>query len=186
MVHVRINEREANPNPFINFITPLSMPGAESPYTEEDARQLLRALAAQVRPIMKSHGFTVNSFEEVCCRGTTKIGNSPLTWNPKYEYNRVFAGRNWNAGETIGEWTCCSVLGSHSCECSELVLRRQDGTFEATPWLLGTLCHEVCSESDRSFPLANSGISSPTLRHAADAQVKDNGLPAILAHEPRP
>ncbi|KAG6820942.1 hypothetical protein H0H93_009178 [Arthromyces matolae] len=32
---------------------------------QESARQLLRSLAAQVRPIMKSHGFAVNSFEEV-------------------------------------------------------------------------------------------------------------------------
>lgn len=66
MVHNRFNERETNPNPHINFITPLPMPGAESPYSEVDARQLLRALAAQVRPIMKNHGFAVNSFEEVC------------------------------------------------------------------------------------------------------------------------
>jgi DNA-dependent metalloprotease WSS1 len=62
MVHVRINEREANPNPHINFITPLPVGDAA---TEEDARQLLRALAAQVKPVMKAHGFTVNSFEEV-------------------------------------------------------------------------------------------------------------------------
>ena len=62
MVHVRLNEREANPNPHINFITPLKM---VDPAAEEEARQLLRALAAQVRPIMKAHGFVVNSFEEV-------------------------------------------------------------------------------------------------------------------------
>lgn len=62
MVHLRLNEREANPNPFINFIMPLPM---GSSTTEEDARQLLRALAAQVKPIMKAHGFTVNSLEEV-------------------------------------------------------------------------------------------------------------------------
>lgn len=59
MVHVRLNERETNPNPHVNFITTL-------PFDDEDeARQLLRALAAQVRPIMKRHGFAVNSFEEV-------------------------------------------------------------------------------------------------------------------------
>ena len=63
MVHVRLNERETNPNPFINFITPLPMNDSAA---EEDARQLLRALAAQVKPVMKTHGFTVNSFEEVC------------------------------------------------------------------------------------------------------------------------
>ena len=70
MVHVRLNERESNPNPHINFFT--ALPTADSAATE-DARQLLRALAAQVRPIMKAHGFEVNSFEEVrnitrfCC-----------------------------------------------------------------------------------------------------------------------
>lgn len=65
MVHHRINEREANPNKHVNFITALPAPEVPSPYGEEDARQLLRALAAQVRPIMKSHGFEVNSLEEV-------------------------------------------------------------------------------------------------------------------------
>ncbi|KAL5526885.1 hypothetical protein ACEPAF_8612 [Sanghuangporus sanghuang] len=107
MVHLRLNERESIPNKHINFISPLPAPEIPVPYSEEDARQLLRALAAQIRPVMKSHGFAVNSFEE-------------------YEYNRVFAGRNWNNGETI-----------------ELVLRRADGTFAPVPWLLGTLCHEL-------------------------------------------
>lgn len=65
MVHVRLNEREANPNPHVNFITPLKMADAA---TEEDARQLLRALAAQVRPIMKAEGLVVNSLEEVSAR----------------------------------------------------------------------------------------------------------------------
>jgi len=84
MVHHRINERETQPNKHINFVTALPMPNVPPPFSDEDARQLLRALAAQVRPIMKNHGFEVNSFEE-------------------YEYNRVFAGRNWEAGEVIGE-----------------------------------------------------------------------------------
>ncbi|KLO09895.1 WLM-domain-containing protein [Schizopora paradoxa] len=107
MVHHRINERETQPNKHINFITPLRMPQMPPPFSEEDARQLLRALAAQVRPIMKNHGFEVNSFEE-------------------YEYNRVFAGRNWEAGEVV-----------------ELVLRNADGTFVSIPWLMSTLCHEL-------------------------------------------
>ena len=62
MVHLRLNEKEVNPNPHINFISPLRM---EDSAAEEEARQLLRALAAQVRPIMKAEGFVVNSFEEV-------------------------------------------------------------------------------------------------------------------------
>ncbi|KAG5644381.1 hypothetical protein DXG03_008609 [Asterophora parasitica] len=104
MVHHRLNEKESNPNPHVNFITALP---AFDDTEQEAARQLLRALAAQVRPIMKSHGFSVNSLEE-------------------YEHNNVFAGRNWNAGETV-----------------ELVLRRPDRTFMPTFWLMSTLCHEL-------------------------------------------
>lgn len=62
MVHLRINEREPNPNPHVNFIAVLQV---GDPTVEEAARQLLRALAAQVKPIMKAHGFVVNSLEEV-------------------------------------------------------------------------------------------------------------------------
>lgn len=58
MVHARLNEREANPNPHINFVTALDH--------DEDARQLLRALAAQLKPVMKSHGLEINALEEVC------------------------------------------------------------------------------------------------------------------------
>ncbi|KAH7913205.1 WLM domain-containing protein [Hygrophoropsis aurantiaca] len=104
MVHIRINERESNPNPHVNFISVLHAPDSAS---EEVARQLMRALAAQVKPIMAAHGFAVNSFEE-------------------YEYNRVFAGRNWNNGETI-----------------ELVLRSASGMLLPTHWLMSTLCHEL-------------------------------------------
>ncbi|KAH7927924.1 WLM-domain-containing protein [Leucogyrophana mollusca] len=104
MVHVRINERESNPNPHVNFISVL--PVADSS-TEQAARQLMRALAAQVKPVMAAHGLAVNSFEE-------------------YEYNRVFAGRNWNGGETI-----------------ELVLKSASGALLPTHWLMSTLCHEL-------------------------------------------
>ena len=61
MVHARFNEKESNPNSHINFIA--SLP--DEPEKQEEARQLLRALAAQVRPVMKKHGFVVNSLEEV-------------------------------------------------------------------------------------------------------------------------
>ncbi|OAX43141.1 WLM-domain-containing protein [Rhizopogon vinicolor AM-OR11-026] len=104
MVHVRINEREANPNLHVNFVSVLPMVDAT---LEDNARQLIRALAAQVKPVMKAHGFTVNSLEE-------------------YEYNRVFAGRNWNNGETI-----------------ELVLKSGSGSFVPIHWLMSTLCHEL-------------------------------------------
>ncbi|KAA1467508.1 WLM-domain-containing protein [Dentipellis sp. KUC8613] len=104
MVHYRINESEPNPNPHINFITALPMP---DPAAQEQARQLLRALAAQVKPVMKAHGFVVNSLEE-------------------YEFNPVFAGRNWNQGEVV-----------------ELVLREAHGGFSSISWLMSTLCHEL-------------------------------------------
>lgn len=61
MVHAKYNEKEVNPNPAINFITSLR----DEPTRQEEARQLLRALAAQVKPLMKRHGFQVNSLEEV-------------------------------------------------------------------------------------------------------------------------
>lgn len=67
MVHLRLNETETNPNPHINFISALHAVHTED---KEAARQLLRALAAQVRPVMKSRGFVINSFEEV--RATTR------------------------------------------------------------------------------------------------------------------
>ncbi|KIK63135.1 hypothetical protein GYMLUDRAFT_197565 [Collybiopsis luxurians FD-317 M1] len=101
MVHSRFNQHEPNPNPHINFIT--ALPAQDG----EDARQYLRALAAQVRPVMKAHGFEINSLEE-------------------YEYNAVFAGRNWNNGETV-----------------ELVLRRPGGSFLPSSWVLSTLAHEL-------------------------------------------
>ncbi|EGN99171.1 hypothetical protein SERLA73DRAFT_73725 [Serpula lacrymans var. lacrymans S7.3] len=104
MVHVRLNERETNPNPYINFISVLPVSDTRP---QEEARQLMRALAAQIKPVMKGHGFSINSFEE-------------------YEYNRVFAGRNWNNGETV-----------------ELVLRGVNGLLLPTHWLISTLCHEL-------------------------------------------
>ena len=67
MVHLRLNENEANPNPHVNFITVLPMAD------QERARQLLRALAAQVKPIMKDHGFVVNSLEEVRGRRSMRV-----------------------------------------------------------------------------------------------------------------
>ena len=74
MVHVRLNEREINPNPHVNFISAL---GADR---EEEARQLIRALAAQVKPVMKTHGFTINSLEEVSqeTTQTSSTAASPL------------------------------------------------------------------------------------------------------------
>ena len=70
---MRLNERETNPNPHVNFITALPRRDEED---EENARQLLRALAAQVKPIMQEHGMVVKSLNEVrmeLCRGFVKM-----------------------------------------------------------------------------------------------------------------
>ena len=99
-MHHRLNEKETNPNPHINFIAALK----SDPGDQEDARQLLRALAAQVRPVMKANGFVVNSLEEV--QLDLKDVPSLTSHYLKYEYNRVFAGRNWNNGETVGTFNC--------------------------------------------------------------------------------
>lgn len=95
MVHSRLNEKESNPNPHINFITPL--PAQDS----EDARNYLRALAAQVRPVMKAHGFTVNSLEEYE-HNTVFAGRYLLTTIVFYICAQCHQQRNWNNGETIG------------------------------------------------------------------------------------
>ncbi|CCM00098.1 uncharacterized protein FIBRA_02125 [Fibroporia radiculosa] len=104
MVHVRLNERETNPNAHVNFITALT---TVDPAAQEDARQLLRALAAQVRPVMKAHGFVVNSLEE-------------------YEHNKVFAGRNWNNGEVI-ELVLRGASGTFLPVSWLMMTRRDDG-----------------------------------------------------------
>ena len=44
----------------------------------------------------------------------------------RVQFNRVFAGRNWNSGETV-----------------EIVLRRPNGTFYKVEDLIDTLCHEL-------------------------------------------
>ncbi|CEL55473.1 DNA damage response protein wss1 OS=Schizosaccharomyces pombe (strain 972 / ATCC 24843) GN=wss1 PE=3 SV=1 [Rhizoctonia solani AG-1 IB] len=104
----RFNTKSTSPNPYFNFITTLpSYVNAPNLPSQDDANGLLQALAAQVRPLCKKHGFNVNSFEE-------------------YEYNTVFLGRNWNAGETI-----------------EIVLRRSDGSFHNIQHLIQVVCHEL-------------------------------------------
>ncbi|PWN53199.1 WLM-domain-containing protein [Violaceomyces palustris] len=102
MVHLCFNDKNTSRNEYINFITALPQ------YPDVDqARHRLEQLAAMVKPVMKAHGFEINSLEE-------------------FEWNREFAGRNWNAGETI-----------------ELVLRRQDGSFAPLQWVLMVFCHEL-------------------------------------------
>lgn len=86
-VHLRLNERDTSRNPHINFVT--ALPGPR----HDEALARLQQLAAMVRPLMRAEGFHVNSLEE-------------------YEWNREFAGRNWNNGEVV-----------------ELVLTTKDGAW---------------------------------------------------------
>jgi DNA-dependent metalloprotease WSS1 len=100
MVHTRLNEHKSHPNPHINFITPLNT-GLPS---DQVANQLLCALAAQVKPVMKTHGFSVNSLEEARKSRICLAFSLPCA---QYEYNAVFAGRNWNNGEVVGK---CHII----------------------------------------------------------------------------
>lgn len=53
--------RPSPANPWFTFISVLKR---EDPQDEKAALELLRALAAQVKPLCKEHGLGVNSFEE--------------------------------------------------------------------------------------------------------------------------
>ena len=64
----------------------------------------------------------------------------------QYEHNQVFAGRNWNNGEVVGENPPVPTPPSNSNAAhahTELVLRGAGGGFLPTSWLLSTPCHEV-------------------------------------------
>ncbi|WVQ70897.1 hypothetical protein IAR50_000422 [Cryptococcus sp. DSM 104548] len=99
---LRLNERSANPNPYVIFIRSLRR---KKDHT--DAEDILKAVAAQMRTIMKERFMQVGTLEEA-------------------EFNRVFAGRNWNYGQSI-----------------ELVLRGPSGRFLPMPYIISVMCHEM-------------------------------------------
>lgn len=101
MVHLRLNERDTQRNPYINFVR--ALPGPEA----EQAEHRLQQIAALFKPIMASYGFTLNSLEE-------------------FPQNKEFAGRNWNAGETI-----------------ELVLRTASGGWVPAFAVTHVMAHEL-------------------------------------------
>jgi hypothetical protein len=139
MVHLRLNERETNPNPYINFISALN--------AEEDSRQLLRALAAQVKPVMKAHGLTVNSLEEVRHMvaqnrlfAVSKLGLFLFSMN----IIRFSLGEIGIMERLLVSVPClCTYSAAFIYYCTELVLRSTSGSFLPTAWLISTFCHEV-------------------------------------------
>ncbi|KDN43975.1 WLM-domain-containing protein [Tilletiaria anomala UBC 951] len=102
MVHLRLNDPDTSRNPHINFVHAFP----DLPDSAE-AQQRLLQVAALFRPVMKDLHLTVNSLVE-------------------YEYNREFAGRNWNAGESI-----------------ELVLRKPNGGWFSLRTVAFVMSHEL-------------------------------------------
>lgn len=79
---LRLNHQpSSHPNPLITFIKPLPRPESEKT-AYETADLLLRAIAAQCLPIMKSHHLAITTLEE-------------------HEPNPEFIGRNFNNGEIV-------------------------------------------------------------------------------------
>ncbi|WVQ97375.1 hypothetical protein IAU59_004487 [Kwoniella sp. CBS 9459] len=99
---LRLNERQANPNPYVIFIRSL-----RSKKNHTDAEDILKAVAAQMKTIMRDRFMQVHTLEEA-------------------DFNRVFAGRNWNHGQSI-----------------ELVLRGPSGRFLPMPYIISVMCHEM-------------------------------------------
>ncbi|BEI99116.1 hypothetical protein CcaverHIS631_0401590 [Cutaneotrichosporon cavernicola] len=108
----KINPREADPNEYITFIRSL-----QNRANPAEAEHILKAIAAQVKRIMGERFMLIGTLEEAA-------------------YNGVFAGRNWNHGQTV-----------------ELVLRRPNGQFYPLSYMLSVMAHEmahitVCSSGD--------------------------------------
>ncbi|KAG8730523.1 hypothetical protein FRC12_020219 [Ceratobasidium sp. 428] len=164
MPHLRLNAKTDSPNPYFNFISALpSFLRVHDFPSEQNAKELLNALAAQVRPICKKHGFTVNSFEE-------------------YEHNQVFLGRNWNAGETIeivlrrsdGRFHNIQQLIQVLChELSHIKHMNHGASFQQ---LNAQLCHEVTVLRSKGY--FGDGMYSSGSRLEDSAEVAGRGLGA--------
>ncbi|KAG9082644.1 hypothetical protein FS749_006697 [Ceratobasidium sp. UAMH 11750] len=164
MPHLRLNTKTGSPNPYFNFTSALpsflKAPGLPS---QENAMELLDALAAQVRPICKKHGFAVNSFEE-------------------YEHNTVFLGRNWNSGETIeivlrrSDGTFHEIQQLIQVLCHELAHIKHMNHGAGFQQLNSQLCHEVAVLRSKGY--YGDGMFSSGSRLADSAQVAGRGLGA--------
>ena len=100
----RFNDHGLHPNPHISFISPIKTQSSEN---KERALGILRRVAAMVNPVMKSHGLAVTALDE-------------------FPFNDSFAGRNWNAGESV-----------------ELVLRTRKGGWVNERFVLAVMLHEL-------------------------------------------
>ncbi|SJL09620.1 uncharacterized protein ARMOST_13000 [Armillaria ostoyae] len=160
MVHARFNEKEPNPNPHVNFVTPL--PGND----QDDARQLLRALAAQVRPVMKAHGFVVNSLEEV--------GIFPLSTLQSHTLHRLLI---MNHSELVLRRPGGSFLPTYwlmSTLCHELAHIKHMNHGPAFQALWKQLRTEVRNLQDRGY--YGDGYWSAGTRLADSAKVAGEGI----------
>lgn len=101
---LRLNDNGKHPNHLIYFI---SCYEHQSNREKQKSLDILNRIAAIVYPVMKSQGLVVKSLKE-------------------HEYNKVFAGRNFNNGEVV-----------------ELVLRDGKGNWVPEQFVLQVMLHEL-------------------------------------------
>ncbi|WOO85267.1 DNA-dependent metalloprotease WSS1 [Vanrija pseudolonga] len=129
--HSKINPVEANPNEYITFIR--ALPRFKD---HADAEHILKAVAAQTKRIFRDRFMLVGTLEEA-------------------GYNRVFAGRNWNHGQSI-----------------ELVLRRADGRFLPLKYIMGVMCHEMAHITHMNHGPEFQKLNAAIKRDVAELQAK--------------
>ncbi|CEH18225.1 Protein involved in sister chromatid separation and/or segregation [Ceraceosorus bombacis] len=77
-IHTRLNDPDTQRNPYINFVEALP----QTDGSEHEALERLQNVCAMLKPLMREHGFKVNTLQE-------------------HEPNKEFLGRCWNNGEVI-------------------------------------------------------------------------------------
>ncbi|KAL7424765.1 hypothetical protein Q5752_000449 [Cryptotrichosporon argae] len=127
----KINTREADPNEYITFIR--ALPGKRD---STDAEHILKAVAAQMKKIMEQRFMLVGTLEEAA-------------------FNRVFAGRNWNHGQSI-----------------ELVLRRPGGQFLPLDYVISVMCHEMAHITHMNHGAEFQKLNAAIKRDVAQLQAR--------------